>query len=917
MHARTRSKLLGLGFDTLLINKIDVRHLTVSGLSNQNKKALLVAGFTDVEADLITLKVNRAIIDPVVIQSIIDKSGSACCFCEDGIVDKPFQIHHIEEYHVNQNHSEENLLLVCPTHHVQIHQHKYKRSDQIHIKRKWENLWQVAKLFLDKGLSFPFKTIEFVDYTSEGSITEIFNYGAPRPSVCVVLSKGSLSENALQVLNAENKLVITGDSGSGKTTMVFGIAGAQIAKNVYKYTIADNSDTKSSAEILQFLSLVKNVILIVDDANAKLHGEHIERILSAADVSRQIIVVNTRNDFKNNNDIEEHFLNSVKYISWSEIKHSVKSSLLSNEIEIVDFLKAKKLDDINHFPLGYSELSTSLNYLIDSYLNSSETVWQFIFLIGGGLEKVGDIKLELQQRDRFDIIFLYLSIKQISQFEKGCSVEEIMQLFKTNSILKVKSQPEREWLQERLDTLCARRFLKNERGRYKTIHRQFARKFIEHFYKISPVECSELLDVVFKNYSNVKEITILWSWLSNSDASRYLANWCNPANTDWNSLVETTCYESVETLGLLARLMRYTANQCNDKTVNSAFKDRAEEIAMLINTEKLNYFYAISEIFTTLSNHAKEVIVPMCDLLDKKSLTKLIKEARPEDFKYIYSIFQNIWEVHPAWIFDVTKGLNVKDFEKALNQVKKGDVESIDRVMQFFSAFIFDLHRSHIKTATTAVCNALKGCPIKEMDYPVFLAGLFPVAMYENDIEKILSVLDSEKLADELANATPRYWKPLLNLSIFSMQKHMKKLEEIIEKVDLEILMGNVEKYYQDSHYEFRILIYLFCNGSKQKKAAFALKIHPLVKNIYSKVSIDGHNHNDIIEAFNILSPSDAAAIVQEYSIIFKNEKKERSKAYKLDKVLKQAEASGSDYILFKRTIDVKQFDVDKIKNAN
>ena len=101
MRKDSERKLISLGFDTDLIKKIDHKSLTLSGLRGQSKEALTKNGFTDEETKLILEKINRKEIDDAVINNILSKSGEICCFCNDGNNARPFQIHHIKEYHID------------------------------------------------------------------------------------------------------------------------------------------------------------------------------------------------------------------------------------------------------------------------------------------------------------------------------------------------------------------------------------------------------------------------------------------------------------------------------------------------------------------------------------------------------------------------------------------------------------------------------------------------------------------------------------------------------------------------------------------------------------------------------------------------------------------------------------------------
>ena len=907
MHTRTKNKLIGLGIDLALIQKIGSKHLTVDGMRGLKKAALETIGFTSDEADIIVKKVNRSSIDPLVFKNIIKKSGGMCCFCENGISNIPYQIHHIEEYHISQDHNESNLLLVCPTHHSVIHQFKITIDQQLEVKRKWENLWIVVEEFQKGGITFPFGAIESVDYKTKGSITEIFKYTAPKPSVCLELAKNELAKAAQKKLTSENNLIVTGSSGSGKSTFVLGVAGLQNGNLVYKYTTGQSDSLKACQEILQFISKTKNCILIIDDANTKIVGEHIEKILNASTSSVQLIVVKTRNDFKGDDNLETHFLDASFRLEWSELKYSVKSSLIDNEYEVIDYLKDKFKDDSSHFPLGYGQLDTSLDFYIDKYFNSSNTVWESLFLLGGGLGKVNGIWDELFNSDRFDIVLLYLSIKQISKFEAGCSLEELLELYSNDVILKSKGVPEKDWLKEQLDNLCFTRFLKNERGRYKTIHRQFARKFLEISYVKANVDCCRQLDAIFYDFNNAQEIVILWSWLQNSGFSSYLSKWYNPAVTDWNQIVNSACATNIETLGILADLMNQTARVQNDVTVKNAWKNKQKEVASLVNNPKATNLYNFKKIILTLKNHVEEDIKSLCDLIDSENIARIIKECRPEDYDYLDRVLNELWNYHPDLVRGVAEKLDHTDFINCLARIEKGKIYQLDKIVSFYRTFVIDYKRSDVKIVADTVGSLLSGCKLSEMHFPTLNFGLIELQFYDVEMANILQVLNVKKLANELSTSNPRCWRPLLDLRMFFMSSNTEKLSEIINHIDLNQLTKNLERYYMDSSYEFRVLIHFLANGTEAKKEEIAIVLEPLVEKLFEsgRQWID----KDVMQAFNKLSSKRAKPLAKKFNIGLEKIKKMPTFA-KVRKIIDEDERSGEDYVL-----EVKH--IDKVANGD
>ncbi|MGQ7947438.1 hypothetical protein [Flavobacterium sp. WC2509] len=908
MRKDSEKKLLALGFDTELIDKINSKSLGITGLKGQSKSALIKNDFTEKEAELIISKTNRKNIDIETINLILEKSGEVCCFCKDGNNSRPFQIHHIEEYHINQNNDEQNLVLVCPNHHVNIHKTNIDTENQKLKKRSWENLWQIATKYNEKGISFPFAYINYIDYKRKGSISDIFKFGSPIPSVCVILCKNPVAYEASDLLKSENKLIIAGSSGSGKTTLAYGIAGINTSHKTYTYTVGSTTTTEDCFHILLFLSeAISKIILIIDDANTKLNSEQIENILNASDKDKLIIIVNTRNDFKGNGNIEQHFQKSVQYINWNKYQQFVKTSILLHENEVIAYLRENNLDEFNENPIGFTEFATPLNRVLESYSKTSDSVWQFIYLLGGGLKLVKSLKEELQNTGRFDIIFLYICIKQISEVEKGVSITDIFSLYNENEILKKGGPPENDWLKEQLEFLCAKRILKNERGRYKSIHRQYAIKYIEKFFLDSPEECYKLFDSIFNDYTKVKEIAILWSWFRNTKLNIYLKEWYKSKNTNWDKLIEAACKHDLETVGILAYQMHSKALGSNNNFVKNAFIYRADEIAKLINRFEDNTLYNFYNLSTTLRYHCSEIIKPILDLIDKGAFVSHLKQAKIYNFRSIDSLFYNISEFYPNWIIDLSNNFVFDDFKPILEEAKSGDIDSISETISFLRRYILDFKRSDFKYCVKLIRSSLLNCSLETLNYPIMPHnGLFEITLFNEDLKDILSALNISQFANDFTTLSPRHWKKLLSLSMLSVNTDSTVIRDIIENIDENSLCNNIEKYYFESMYEFRVLIHQLCYGSEEKKRVFALKLMPFIEKLYNQLDASASDQ-DILQAYNRLDKSLAEEIAIKYKRTLPDRIYEISERdEKLLKEIENLEKEGEDYDLWSNRLTIE-----------
>ncbi|MCA6437535.1 MAG: hypothetical protein IM600_18345 [Bacteroidetes bacterium] len=902
MRKDSERKLLALGFDTILIQKIDSKSLTITGLKGQNKNALIKNGFTHDEADLIIGKVNRTDIPDEVLKNILRKSGEVCCYCIDGNSAKPFQIHHMEEYHVKQNNSEENLVLICPTHHVVIHANKISIEEQKFKKLAWQNLWQISENYKKYGQIFPFGAFELQDYTTPSSLTEIFSFRAPKGSVCIKLSNGTIASEAIEILKKENKLVLTGNSGSGKTTMAVGIAGQFKDYDIYKYIIGGKDSIEATQEIFLFLSYsIKNIIIIIDDANTRLQPEQIEKILSVANKNKRVVIVNTRNSFKNDDFIEQHFLNCIHYIDWTKMQEHVKEVLNSNEEEIINYLNKEGINDFDGQKIGYTFFEHRLKYLLDRFSKSTNTVWELIFLLGGGLSRIESKYYELRSFDGFDIVLLYLSITQIAKVENGLSVEDILLFYRRNSILNKLSPPDSAWLEKKLNELCESRVLKLERGRYKTIHRQYAKNFIEVAYLRDVKGCEEVLSEIFEDRRNIKEIVILWSWLRLTSVNKYIANWYRSLSLEqWKELADNAVNDGLQTISFLAEHMHLIAHGQDNKIINEVFKDKADILAELINQSKDDSaLYYFQDLAVTLKYHCREIFKSLLDKIDQDNLAKIIRNAEPDSFSKLESLFNSIYEAYPEWAVKFSEKFTMADFKKITEKCKKGKVDRLYDIVSFQRRYCMNISRSQFKYYTEKIGELMKGCSLEEIHFPtIFFKGLLELIHYDQDIQNILNNLDTTKLATEYVETNPGQWGALLSLSMLSKYSSSKQIENFVDKLDEEKLKVSIEKFFLGNLHEFRLLIHQLNYGNQVKRNSLALMLKPFIEEVYKKHT-DPANNNDILEAYNRLDNVMAKEIAIKFNRSVPPEIKEPDPKDAHNEDVEKAEASGADYQLY------------------
>ncbi len=855
MNKVTKNKLLALGFSTELINKIAEKGLTVSGLTGQSEVALTITGFTSEEAAIINNKVKRRSIPAKTIKNVLFKSGEVCCFCADGNNTRPYQIHHIEEYHVRQNNDDYNLLLVCPTHHVYIHQNKTSPEEQMHQRRAWESILQIANGYQKQGIPFPFNSFYMIDYDVEGSVIEIFSFTEPRPSVCKRLLQQEIWKEVKEILDSENRLIVIGDSGSGKSTLAKGVAGRLEGFTVFSYLIG-NDPKAAVQEIYTFLlQAVKPIVLLIDDANARLNNDHIERVLKAATAQKKIIIVNTNNSFGENGNLEQHFLNCVLKISWNQLRSTVKRELANNALEILQYLKSKGLNFFKGQKIGHGSLEYRLSSIIDQYSSSINSVWELVFLLGSGSELMGRIYDDLVRQDRLDLIVLLISVNQIGQVENGTTFEEILEFYSLSPTLKKKSSPEKRWLEEKLSELIKKRILKIERGRYNTIHRLFAKKIIEHSYPRAVVDTQDLLSRIFNDSKRVKETLLLWNWLEDSTLLSFIREvHCSLELDDWQNFVDETINDGLVTVSMLADRMNVVCTN-RDSPLMTAFSNKYVELASLINSGDSNALIYFSRAIRHLSRNSSDTVLLILERINIEHFECLIKEIAAEYLEEIDWMCNALIGVDAVWVKTLCDKFSHADLMLTASRIKKGDIDSLFNVVGFQRRYVANITRNQFKEYAIKFAELLNSCGLEEMYYsPTLSSPFLELEIFPSDLDLILNSLDKERLAKDFTTCSPRHWGKLLSLSFISTYATTTGIKDMLEAIDVEALRKNIRKYYIDYHYELRVLIYQLCYASDEKKKQFSSMLEPFIEDILELTNSD--DVNDVFVAYSTLDPA-------------------------------------------------------------
>jgi energy-coupling factor transporter ATP-binding protein EcfA2 len=866
MQAKTRNKFLALGFSTVLIDKIAQRDLSFSGLQNQSMKALLHAGFTKEEADIILSKTKRAVIAKGVMEQLLIDSGQVCAFCANGNSSQPFQIHHIEEYHLTQDNSESNLLLVCPSHHVYIHQEGVTREFQLSMKRKWCQTWRIARQYQAKGLTFPFKGFEALDYQTVSPVTAIFSFSAPSPGLCKELLSAHTRQHELALLQKHHKLLLAGASGNGKSTLAKGIAGAYGDFEVFNYAFPrDGSDHLQ--EMLQFLSLnVEPVILIVDDANRYLSMYQVEILLKAATARAQVILIKTGLD-KEDMAIEAHFVDVLLDVNWKMLQSDVEDLFRRHEKEITTYLVHQEGAFIE---IGLGHLDRSILRIVDQMKDTVNNVWEFVYLLSNGLERCHRLFRRLQADGNLHLVVAFIGANQIANADKGVTLEEIEQLYITHPTLNTAPPPERKWLEDQLDILIRHhRVVKVSRGRYNTVHRQFASHFIDHLLLTSRNDIAPFLAVFLNDPNKFEEILRVWSWLEDKPNGRlYIQQWRNSLTmADWQQMVTRAASINLFLLTQLTYRL-YLISPHESQIIQHCFPPLKEQIIHLITTKPEYIIIDCRYLFNALERNCQGLIREILDGVGIERMCRIMDEIKVEEFESMTWFINTVFDIYPEWVAQIQPVFTLDFFERKANLVTKGRVNDLAMIILFERRFHPEYRLTRALMYIEKLAALLKNCPFdKIVANSTEVPFAFAESSYiESHVAIMCSGLDTVQLAKEMETAVPRHWDHLYTISELAKycSGHLV-IEQWLESIDVDTLVTNLEQYGPRNKYELRMCIYQLCHASPEKRKEFAERLYPLMVSLVPV--IQSGSSDEVLNAYTRLSDEHAKQLARDYEV--------------------------------------------------
>jgi energy-coupling factor transporter ATP-binding protein EcfA2 len=905
MHPKTKAALLGYGLTTELIAKIGANKHSIAELRALAREKLL-QHFTSEEVEEIKARIDRNPIPEAIISELVSQSAQVCCYCADGNSARPFQIHHIDPYSETQNNSINNLLLVCPNHHVWIHESSVSRELQRSQRRRWSAETQLAADFEKKGIPFPFGTFRALDFLHPPNSKELVRLEPLSPATALLSYSHELARTAEQDLNKRSFLLVSGASGSGKSTYALALAGRIQNQNSEVFRYAFNKQrSEPLKEIFQFISsCVRNTVLIVDDANQWASARDVQEIAKAVAGQKnlRIILVWSSDDSDDEGrlrgaDLAQH------YLTWSDLRAAVVDALLTHEGDIVEELRVHE-QDFGFGSLGVGSLNTPLHERIRSLGDRPQTVYEFILGLRGNQTALDRELRELVDDGRSDIPILFVAIEQIAGFEKAVSVNDAITACKRVETGFRKELPEaaEPWVQRVLEKQRRNRRLVAARDLYTTIHRNWAARLIGAglTFEATKQTTEALLSPDFDlRTTEIERLIRLWSWLRSVESARhYVRKWENSlSRDDWAFLVARAAKTGLQNLGYIARQMHllFKGNEWT-RTVAHAFESNYNLIASAAYSLVPSEWYHIRQVAMVMEHACPVSWAKLIRGWDKASLAGILHTTPLVHLDDFWSTFEKARTLCPEWPSDMAAYVSWDSIFVKLQTAQPGDLSSI---FEGYGVFHF-LHKKRPRSTFRILANltsvVLRDATLENLRVPLMDGNLTLLAMaFPGDAERAFNSINTQTIAENLEIGLPRHWRKLSEFASLCEICSCDVPRRIVQLTDPAKLARMINKYGPESRYELRLLLHFFRYARVPSDSRLLNEIRTT---IVKAVTTGGSEGRDVLKACHRLSPDLAASISREAEIEFTIDAQTGSLAdlSKYSAIFAEHDKSGIDY---------------------
>lgn len=836
LHHGTRKALVSRGVPTNVIDKVEAKGDNVTTLDAAGKGRLIqVYGKED--GELLYNAVHRSPIPDEVVDELLSMSREGCCFCRD-VISRPFQIHHIRPYSEAQDHSLDNLAVVCPTHHAAIHRDNTPADEQVEARDGWYALVRLWRAYEAEAVSFPFDAFEPIVFGFPVRPAQLLSGRQPSPSTCVALANSELGRKCGTILHERGRLVVFGGPGSGKSTLAVGVAG-QVgdAGAVFRYRASSGASSRDALqEVLHFLKLAKtDSTLIIDDMNKWATVADLEKVLEAA-TQRKIVVVWSEPAEASDNVAAPHVVDVRVHVSWAAMSADVLAFIAEHEPELTPSVAASRGDGV--WPrIGYGVLDRPLTQLARQHAKEVRNVWHLTYLLSGGGHRVQD---ELDRLAGLDLDFaplVHVAVRQIAGFEQPTSAEEAAMacgvLFpeETESALIA-------WANRLFSDLHAKRVLLRARHGFITIHREWARAFI--CAALADPGCHDAAAQLIKAELGVgvdkpRRLGFLFSWLgNNSHGKMFLRVWAAGQMADfWKDVIAASIADGFVIASIIITTVEGVFRESRGlaAALTGALRSNMEGLKALFRTAAVEDWYRVKDLAFSLGRLDVDLLFELLKDVEPELLARRLEQTPPEYFHAVIWFLHSVRKARKELCAETGRCIDWGKFVAFVqSKIQSGDAKGVEELAELASQLDLPLRRSSLDQYGACLKVALHGAlpsnlrvtPVEAMPY----MELWPACL-----EPAVGELDPAAWARDLVLSDPQAWRRVLIVCGWAARAGFSFARELANAIDLPALVANVRKKAPDP-IDLLCLLPVLSQASEAKRKDFGVAFAPFVSDL-------------------------------------------------------------------------------------
>jgi hypothetical protein len=904
MHHRTRSTLLGLGFDSDLVEKISSLHHTVEILRAFGEQRLL-QHYTVAETALIRAKLERTPISPDTVERILSLSGSCCCVCRDGIATRPYQLHHARPYAQTQDNSESNVILVCPTHHAVFHEAPIPEIDQLKARDSWYALLALARDFAAKGVAFPHGAFEPLDFSVPPDFGDLVELSPLTPATAVVCLPPDFAKAGLALLKAHHSLMVIGASGAGKSTYALGLAGrmhSDSGPRVFRY-LRRQKDSDSLGELTSALtSVAQPTLFIVDDLNSWAALPAIEKLAELAAASPQTYLLATISaEDGGTAERLSRTPRSHQVLIWDSLRDTLAANLIAHEHHAVERLMRIRQAGNTHVDYGHSDGFWKEH--VEESAESAQSAYDLIFRVRGSKEGARDAARALADRECSFLVVLVAAIEQIAGFERPVFPADVASRLQGLPSAPGIPPASSNWVERVRDRGVRQRHLTSARGAYTTVHRLWATHFIDECLATPAAQATarQLLSHEFsRGFESPERLTRMWSWFFGKPACEaFCAEWMQNLGRAELARLGACLLDSGFNLFsfFVHESFFFSKEESLKQILRNLLLDHETRLTALVRQADPASWRSLKDLFNIIEAVVPELLQRLLAAWPVDQVAHLVGITPPSQYANLFWTCSSVSKVAPEWLAQVGQELSWAEIKHSFQSARAGMVSELGDFLQALAMMRFTFMRSMARDCLATLGRMLENVSLDDLNVgfcDTWLGVL--VALFNEEADHEFARINHARWARELASGSARRWRVLSELHHLFLMAGSMQLQKVFALIDRPQLASALSRGGSSYRQELRWLFFMtsaFDRADRDQWSQFWL---PHVETI---VSAKPAASAGVLTDFSRLDPLNARRLAARYGVSIETPKPFPNfprllSAHRAE--CKRKDASGADY---------------------